>query len=254
MIIIGHRGARNEAPENTEVGFQHLRNLNIHHVELDVRLSKDKQLMVLHDTTVDRTTNKKGKVTSFTANELNSFNAGCRFKPKSRNITNLSYDSTTIPKLNDVIQAWPELESIQLEVKTTNKKDLSDIADRLNFLIDAHGIQQQAIITSSDTEMLRIVAQRYRHISRGFVAERFRRDPIGNCLNLGCRYLVIDWRRCSEALIQEAHDANLIVSVWTVNKIETAFNLYHWGADSIITDEPTQMLQAFRHLDISHSS
>ena len=254
MIIIGHRGARNEAPENTEVGFQHLRNMNIHHVELDIRLSMDKQLIVLHDATVDRTTSEKGKVTSFTANELKGFNAGCKFKPKSPNTTQLPYDSTTVPTLDEVIQAWPELESIQLEVKTTSKKALVDIADRLNFLIDAHRIQRQAIITSSDTEMLRIIAQRYRHITRGFVAERFRRDPVGNCLNLGCKYLVIDWRGCSEGLIKEAHDANLIVSVWTVNKMETALKLYHWGADSIITDEPTQMLQAFRHLDINHCS
>ncbi len=247
MIIIGHRGARNEAPENTETGFQHLRNLGIHHVELDVRLSKDKQLIVLHDTTVDRTTNKKGKVSQLTADELASCHAAHGFTSRSSNATTLPLDKTVIPRLEDVIQNWPQLASIQLEVKTTNKKALNTIAEQLNKLITTYHIQQQAIITSSDTEILRIVAQHYRHIKRGFVAERFRRDPIGICLNMGCQYLVIDWRRCNENIIKSAHDAGLEVSVWTVNKIETAFNLFHWGADSIITDEPTKMLQALKH-------
>ena len=79
MIIIGHRGARNEAPENTLAGFEHLRKLNIHHVELDVRLSKDKKLMVLHDETVNRTTDKKGKIEQLTAADLGQCHAAHNF-------------------------------------------------------------------------------------------------------------------------------------------------------------------------------
>lgn len=245
MDIIGHRGARNEVPENTRAGFAHLRSLGIHQVELDVRLTKDNQLVVLHDTTLKRTTNQKGKVKQYTADELQAFDASYGFKAVSANAPPLPSQNLEVPRLNQVLEEWPELESIQLEVKTTDKHSLDKIAERLNFLIDAHRLQQQAIITSSDTAMLRIVAHRFRHIQRGFVAERFRRDPIGISLSLGCKYLVIDWRKCSESLIQDAREAGLNVSVWTVNKPSVALSLYEWGANSIITDEPTLMQKLF---------
>ena len=75
MILIGHRGARKEAPENTQAGFHHLRQLGINHVELDVRLSKDGKLVVLHDATVNRTTNGKGKVLELDTHQLQQLDA-----------------------------------------------------------------------------------------------------------------------------------------------------------------------------------
>lgn len=252
MQIVGHRGARNEAPENTLVGFEHLRSLGIEHVELDVRLSKDNQLVVLHDATLDRTTDHKGKVSNYTAEELQHVNAAYKFKAKSRYVTSLDYTFSEVPTLEKVVNIWDHLKFIQFEVKSTDKRSLERIAERLSFLIEAHQIYRQACITSSDTSMLRIVGTKYRHIKKGFVAERFRRDPIGICISLGCDYLVIDWRACSEAIIEKAHAEGLLVSVWTVNKIDTALRLYEWGADSIITDEPTLMMKTFQHIHHAH--
>ena len=116
MRIIGHRGARREAPENTLAGFRHLRSLGIDHVELDVRLSADHQLVVLHDTTVNRTTNGKGAAREMTATALGALNAAASFPGWQ--------EATPIPLLRDVLTEWPELESIQLEVKTTHVPDL----------------------------------------------------------------------------------------------------------------------------------
>lgn len=252
MQIIGHRGARNEAPENTLLGFKHLRSLGIHHVELDVRLSKDKQLVVLHDTTLDRTTDQKGKLSDYTAAELAKLNAGAGFRSKSANATAITHPFSGVPTLEQVILEWPELQFIQLEVKSADRDSLTMIAERINFLVDAHQISRRCCVTSSDTEMLRIVGKRYRHIKRGYVAERFMRDPIGVCVNLDCEYLVINWRKCSEALIERAHAHGLQVSVWTVNKLDVALKLYEWGADSLITDEPTAMLKAFNQIHHRH--
>jgi len=128
MRIIGHRGARREAPENTLAGFRHLRALGIDHVELDVRLSRDNQLVVLHDTTVNRTTNGKGAVREMTAAELGALNAAANFSGWN--------DSTPVPLLRDVLAEWNDLESIQLEVKTTAIADLRIIAAALVQLIN----------------------------------------------------------------------------------------------------------------------
>lgn len=252
MYIIGHRGARHEAPENTLQGFAHLRSLGIHRVELDVRLSKDNQLVVLHDTTLDRTTNHKGKLSNYTTADLAAMNAGSRFISQSPQITAEAHEFLGVPTLDQVITEWPELQSIQMEVKSADRHSLMMIAERINFLVDAHQIARKTCVTSSDTNMLRIMASKYRHIKRGFVAERFTRNPIGVCVNLDCDYLVINWRNCSEKLIKKAHEQGLHVSVWTVNRLDIAQRLCEWGADSLITDIPSTMLATFKNIHHLH--
>ena len=252
MYIIGHRGAKNEAPENTLQGFQHLRCLGVHRVELDVRLSKDRKLVVLHDSTLDRTTDHKGKLTDFTAEELATMDASYGFRSKSPNVSGLKHPFTGVPTLEQVIQEWPELQSIQLEVKSTDTQTMEMIAERINFLVDAYQITRRCCVTSSDTALLRIFGKRFRHIKRGYVAERFMRDPVSVCVNLDCRFLVINWRKCTKALIDRAHAHGLEVSVWTVNRMDIALRLYEWGIDSLITDEPTAMLKTFNLIHHRH--
>lgn len=250
MLIIGHRGARNEAPENTLVGFRHLRSLGIHHVELDVRLSADNELIVLHDTTLDRTTECTGLANTYSAEQLAHINATTRFVPTSEvPILHLSSDdSFGVPTLSRVLEEWPELRSIQLEVKTTDITSLRSIATQLGRLIHARRLQQQATVTSMDVRLLRDMQHRFPWVQRGYVAERFVRSPVATARRLGCRLLVINWRRVKPRLIAEAHSAGLHVSVWTVNDLPTAERLMEWGVDSLITDVPQRM----RHL--SHAT
>ncbi|MEE2732746.1 MAG: glycerophosphodiester phosphodiesterase [Pseudomonadota bacterium] len=240
MILIGHRGARKEAPENTLGGFRHLRQLGINHVELDVRLSKDRQLMVLHDTTVNRTTKDKGSVLDYTAAELEQMDA---------TIPLPNWPETTgVPRLAAVLDEWPELKSIQLEVKTAAPEILLQIGHGLVDLIQQYHLHATAIITSSDQNLLAIMQRLAPAIKRGFVAERFTRDPIAVCLNHHCSHLVINHHRCSPELIAHAHALELEVSTWTVNEVNAARRLQHWGVDSIITDVPSTLL---RHLHVA---
>ena len=239
MILIGHRGARKEAPENTPAGFRHLRQLGINHVELDVRLSKDGQLVVLHDTTVNRTTNHKGNVLDFTAAELAEMDAS---KPLPH-----WPEPSGIPTLESVLSEWPDLKSIQLEVKTAANDILLRIGHGLLDLIQHHQLQHQAIITSADQNMLSVMQRLAPRIRRGFVAERFTRDPIEVCLSHHCSHLVINYHRCTPDLINHAHAVGLEVSTWTVNEVNVARRLQNYGVDSIISDVPSTLL---KHLHV----
>ena len=234
MVIVGHRGARLEAPENTMAGFHHLRNLNIHHVELDIRLSKDHHLMVIHDATVDRTTAHKGHVSEHHADSLANMNAAHNHSEEQKIFG--------IPRLDDIFRTFPHLESIQLEVKTTDKDSLELIATLLVDMINHYNIQSKAIITSSDTFLLAVIQRKYPTAKKGYVAERFSRNPIGTCQRYHCQYLVVNWHRCNAELIKQAHAANLHVSTWTVNKINVAKKLKALQVDSLITDVPSLML------------
>lgn len=236
-VIVGHRGARQEAPENTLAGFQLLRGLGIHHVELDLHLSKDHQLVVIHDNTVDRTTAHSGNICDFTAEDLAKMNAAHHF---------LHWDAHLgVPLLDDILTDWPELKSIQLEVKQPNKDRFSKLAQELTRLIQLHHIEKQAIVTSSDIRFLGYMQKHAPSIKRGFVAERFSRNPISTCNRLHCHYLVLDWRRCNKRLVRKAHELNLHVSVWTVNTINAAQTVLSYKVNSIITDAPSRLAPLF---------
>ena len=239
MRIIGHRGARREAPENTLAGFRYLRNLGIHHVELDVRLSADNQLVVIHDSTVNRTSNGNGAVRAVNAAELGALDATARFSGWNQ--------PSGIPLLRDVLTEWEELESIQLEVKSTEIADLHIIANGLRDLVQERDLIDIATVTSMDTQLLAIMHQSAPDIRRGYVAERFTREPLAQCHLYDCSLLAVNYHRVKPELITQAHDLGLEFSVWTVNDPNIAHRMRDWGADSIITDVPTQMLEALQH-------
>lgn len=235
MQIIGHRGARREAPENTLGGFQHLRSLGIHRVELDLHLTRDNQLVVIHDYTTQRTTGKAGAVSQLTSTELRRYNAASQFKGWQQ--------AEPIATLQEVLSPWPELQSIQLEVKTANVHNIPAIADRLAFIIHEFKLGARATVTSHDVRVLAQMHERYPHIRRGYVAERFARDPLATCHHLRCEYLVMDYKGLRPQIVQHAHAMGMHVSTWTVNDLNNARRMFAMGVDSLITDRPSLMLQ-----------
>lgn len=234
MQIIGHRGARREAPENTLGGFEHLRTLGIHRVELDLHLTNDQQLVVIHDYTTQRTTGRAGTISQLSAAELQRYNASAPFKDWKA--------VEPIPTLQQVLSAWPTLQSIQLEVKTANISKIHAISDRLAFIIHEFKLGARATVTSHDVRVLAHMHERFPHIRRGYVAERFARDPLAICHHLRCDFLVMDYKGLRPALVEKAHAMGLHVSTWTVNDTNNARRMYDMGVDSLITDVPSKMV------------
>lgn len=235
MKIMGHRGARNEAPENTLAGFLYLRQLGVHCVELDLQLSKDGQLMVIHDPTLSRTTLKQGKVSEYTAAELEQMDARC---------THPQWPTFAgIPTLEKVLSVWPELETIQLEVKKRPMAEYPQLIDRLAKLIDAFDLKNKATITSSDCQFLQYSASQLLKQPHGYIAEADKADALNQCLALNCQALIAHYSLCKKELIAQAHTHQIIVSAWTVNNIEEMKRLKKAGIDFLITDIPTQAFQ-----------
>ncbi len=235
MQIIGHRGARREAPENTLGGFEYLRSLGIHRVELDLHLARDHQLVVIHDYTTQRTTGEKGTVAQLSSSELATHNAAAQFKTWPQR--------EPVATLQQVLAAWPQLESIQLEVKTAVVGNIPAITDRLAFIIHEFKLGGRATVTSHDVRVLAHMHERYPHIRRGYVAERFARDPLATCHHLGCEFLVMDYKGLRPAIVEKAHTLGMHVSTWTVNDLNNARRMYDMGVDSLITDVPSLMLR-----------
>jgi len=225
MILIGHRGAKNEAPENTLEGFIHLKNLGIQSVEFDLRLSADNDLVIIHDKTLDRTTSAKGLVRDKSTVELKKLN---------------------VPSLKEVLGVFDDLVHAQLEVKPPRSEDHALICQKIEQTVKELNIEEQCFITSFDYHFLESCQKNIPEIQRGFICEKTgaaKIDPVDAAIKLNCKLLAMDWKICDEALIKRAHQMQLKVSAWTVDDEKAFKQLKDWGIDSIITNCPSQFIE-----------
>jgi len=237
MKIIGHRGARNEAPENTLEGFIHAYANGCIHFELDIQLSADQQLIVCHDKNLKR-------------------NGGVNFsihRTSSRVLTRTDVRLNTpgwpnpcyVPRLEQVLDAVPNVKSWQFEVKTESRHAQIILARKLVKLILDRGLSQHAAITSSHKHLLAYIKHYYPSIQTGYVAQWRHNRPVISAAQLGCRVLVLNHKIASPSIIKRAHKRGIEVSCWTVNQLERARYLEELKVDSIITDEPSKLIAYF---------
>ncbi len=218
-------------------GFQAAVEAGVPEIELDVRLSADGHLIVLHDKNVNRTTWNKGVARRYTLAELNLLDA--------RRNTPGWHSATGIPSLTEVVQFCPPTMRFQLEVKTDTREQLHQKAVRLKQLIDEMQLHDRVVVTSSDTDFLRMLGTISDTISKGYVCEYRYLQPTRRAYSLGCDWLISHYSLINKRLMQSARRHRLKVSAWTVNDLNEAERLTALGVDSIITDFPTSFMRHF---------
>ena len=228
-LIYGHRGAKGEAPENTLASFQRCLEHGVRRCELDLHLSRDGQLMVIHDPTLKRTTQHRGPVAQHDAADLMRFDA--------RNGGPGWPQPCPIPRLEDLFEQCP-FEHWQLEVKSASRTRAARSVLAIQALVERFGLQDKVPVTSSSREVLRALKRLTPQLSRGLVAEYAWLDPLKVARNYGCELLALNWTLCTPERLLKAQKQGLHVSVWTVNEPALMRRLADFGADSIITDFP----------------
>ena len=143
FMTIAHRGASAYAPENTISAFDRALGLGASHVELDVHLSRDGQVVVIHDELLDRTTNGSGPVASHTWEQLQSLDAGAWFGPE--------FAGAGIPTLEQVLERFQEQFHFHIEIKG----ETDNLAQRTIDLVRRYGLEDKVTITSFREEPLR---------------------------------------------------------------------------------------------------
>lgn len=228
-LIYGHRGAKGEAPENTLASFQACLEHGVKRCELDLHLSSDGELMVIHDPTLKRTTDRRGKVGDYSAQELTALDArrGGPAWPRP----------CPIPRLETLFEKCP-FEHWQLEVKSASRTRAATTVLGIRELAQRYGLLDRITITSSSREVLRAATDLVPDIARGLVAEYAWLDPLKVAQNYGCRFLALNWTLCTPERLLKAQRQGLHVSVWTVNEPALMRRLADFGVDSLITDFP----------------
>ena len=230
MLLYGHRGARAEAPENTLPSFAKALDAGVTRVELDLHLSADNQLMVIHDPTLQRTTGIRGKVASLSADKLTGIDAryGLHDWP----------EPCPIPTLGQVFEQFPQFEHYQLEVKSGSRSQARPVIDAIVELVDRFQLQDKVVITAASRHLLRYARDSHCPLPTGLVEEYGMLDPVKSALRYQCRFLALNWKLCTPTRIAQAQRHGLHVSAWTVNEPELMLKLRDMGVDSLITDVP----------------
>lgn len=222
MEIYGHRGAKGMAMENSLNGFRQTAAQGITRFELDVQLSKDKKLIVFHDDRLTRLVGTKHKVKHLNADRLTQ--------------SVLKGTDQRIPLLKDVVEACPNVEHWQFEIKTnqTNPHFIRPMAKLIKDL----KLEDKVTITSKHRGILAAFKRVLPNIPRGYVQEWAFPNGIRTAKDLGCTYLCLSKNLAKRSYIKKAQERGLHVSVWTVNNPDDMKRLHRRGADSIISDYP----------------
>lgn len=228
-LIYGHRGAKGEAPENTLTSFKRCLEHGVKRCELDLHLSRDGELMVIHDPTLKRTTGRGGKVSEQLAADLVTYDA--------RQGGPGWVQPCPIPRLAELFERC-EFEHWQLEVKSASRDRASRTVQAIHQLVGRFGLRDRITVTSSSRTVLRALQQLAPDLSRGLVAEYAWLDPLKVAASYGCELLALNWTLCTPERLLKAQKQGLHVSVWTVNEPALMRRLADFGVDSLITDFP----------------
>ena len=235
MRIIGHRGARGEAPENTLGGFQYIQNLGIRAVEFDVRQLKDNALIIMHDDDFIRTAGQQKYLYECNQADLAQYNHAVTWSEWQK--------TEATPLLDQTLNVIQNFEHIEVEVKAVQSEaEAEKLTEQLQEQLK--GFEHSAIITSFDPKIHRALKQQNSRFKRGLLIETdVKHAAIDQALELGCCH--IGWMNelADQSLIRATQDAKLNVSVWTVNNVERAKELRDWGVQGLITDFPKRMLE-----------
>lgn len=239
MKIIGHRGARGEAPENTLGGFQYIHDLGIRAVEFDVRQLKDDALIVMHDDNFLRTTGIDQKLYQLDSTKLEAYNQA--------NIW-MDWEKQVTPTLRQSLNIMHDFDHLEVEVKAVDtqvqaEKLIAELQQQLR------GFEHTAVITSFDLKIHHALILQNTHFKHGLLIENnIGEKAIEQAIELQC--CQIGWMNqlATDEIIKTTQKAGLAVSVWTVNDIERAKHLRNLKIDGLITDFPKMMQIALEQI------
>jgi glycerophosphoryl diester phosphodiesterase len=229
--FFAHRGASAHAPENTFAAFQLAFEQGAQLIEYDVKLTADKQVVVIHDQTVDRTTNGKGKVDQLPLSELKKLDAGSWFDEK--------YRGESIPTLDDVFESVAN--KLFMNVELTNYAAPFDgLVDKVSMVVKKHRMEKRVIFSSFFPTNLIRACQLLPNVLRGQLILPGRsgwwQRGWGGLIDVQANHPYTS--DVTAESITQAHDRGRLIHVWTVNDPNDMKRLCNLGADGFFTDDP----------------
>jgi glycerophosphoryl diester phosphodiesterase len=236
-ICFAHRGARAHTPENTLLAFDLAFDLGAEAIECDVQRSLDGRLIIIHDGTLERTTDGMGLVAARTCAESRTLNAGHRWRMRQ-----------PIPTLEETLElVWTRERSINLEVKGETAEEATSTAEAVATALAALDVEQRERVLVSSFALpavarVKALVPELRVAALYGEREWRQRDMLAQAIEMGAEAIHPDVRLVTPALVRLAHAAGLRVNVWTANHWGTIARLIRMGVDGLFSDYPERVI------------
>lgn len=232
VFIWAHRGASAEAPENTLAAFGLALQRRVDGIELDVHLSRDGVPMVIHDETLERTSNGRGRVSARTAAELQRLDAGSWFAP--------GFSGEVVPTLEQVLQLVGAQARINIELKS------SAAGEAVLQLLQRYP-ESKVLVSSFDHRLLARLRGMAPTMALGFLVDSpWWRLGLRRALASGGESFHPRQEQVSRPLVLACHRAGVKVYPWTVDAPARCIELVRFGCDGLFTNRPGPVVAALR--------
>ncbi|WP_066190624.1 glycerophosphodiester phosphodiesterase [Gracilibacillus timonensis] len=233
--IFAHRGSSGTHPENTFSAFREAVKMSTDGIEIDVHLTKDNELVVIHDNTVNRTTNGKGYVKDFTLQEIKQLDAGSWFAEE--------FTGERIPTLEEVlIFLEKEKQILNIELKNV-VLDYHGLEDKVVEMVRKYHLTDRVIISSFNHISLHEIGKSYPDIKCGVLTLDKQYQPWNYITSVGATSIHPHWLKCDQEMITEMQLRNIPVRVYVINKKDQMRRFINYNVTALMTDYPELALQ-----------
>lgn len=233
--IYAHRGSKGTHPENTLVAFQDALQLGVDGLEFDVHLTKDHELVIIHDETVDRTTNGSGYIKDMTLKEIKKLDAGSKFSKE--------FKGEPIPTLQEVLELAKNYPNVCLNIEIkTDYVQYEGIEEKIVEVLQKTNVPNKIIFSSFNHYSLVKVKKLVPHIETAILFFEGLYEPWSYARNIGASALHMYEPIALSPLVEMAHEVPFPVRIFTVNKKERMKNFMERKVDAIMTDFPKKAL------------
>lgn len=240
FATIGHRGASGYAPECTLASYRLAAKMNVDYLELDLQLTRDGEIVVMHDGTVNRTTNGTGPIGKMTLAELKTLDAGSWFNEKYPMFAREEYRGEQVPTLREIFETFGEDANYMLETKSPDVNP--GLEEKMWALVRSYGLEERVAVQSFSKKSLKKIREMspdvqlfqlfwYNHPS---TITREKLNDIKQYANgIGANF-----GKLNEAYVRKVKEAGLKLYPYTVNYQVNMDKAVQWGVDGIHTDYP----------------
>lgn len=230
VMVIAHRGASSYGPENTLAAFDLALKMRVRHIELDVALTSDNHVVVIHDDKLDRTTNGCGLVTSHTLAALRELDAGLWFGAQ--------FKGERIPTFDEVLARYKGRVHIHTEIKGKS----ASLSQRTADLIHKHGMEGQVTVTSFQSVRLEEMRACAPELPMGWLVRDLNDSIIAQAHAIGVTQLCPRADTVTREWVDRLHAEGFVVRAWGVGTEELMHRLVQAGVDGMTVNFPDKLI------------
>ena len=233
MLVLAHRGYSGKAPENTMSAFELALEVGAHGLELDVHLTKDGEVIVIHDHLLDRTTNGTGLVEAHTLTELLQLDAGSWFGAE--------FKGEGLPTLEDVCRLV-QTKDVLFNVELKTALGFEGLVDKVAALLKKYDLEEKTIISSFNHYALAYFKEVKPHIKTGILYMAGLYNPWVYAQSIGAGALHAYHETIVPEIVAECQQNGMMVNPWTIDDSSRMEQMLAAKVDAIITNEPKKAL------------